>query len=68
MLVAEQEFMSFDDFKNAMDEWAITGGFTFFYYKSDTSRKIVKCRLQNQFPFRFRAVWDDQRGCENSKG
>ena len=47
-LVAQQEFMSFEDFKHAMDEWAIVNGFTFFYYqKSDTGRRIVKCRLQN---------------------
>jgi len=30
-LSAEQEFMSFDEFKHAMDEWAIADGFTFFY-------------------------------------
>jgi len=30
-LILEQEFMSFEDFKHAMDKWAIDGGFTFFY-------------------------------------
>ena len=46
-LVAQQEFMSFEDFKHAMDEWAIVNGFTFFYQKSDTGRRIVKYRVQN---------------------
>ena len=26
----QQEFMSFEDFKHAMDEWAIADGFTSF--------------------------------------
>ena len=30
-LVAQQEFMSVEDFRHAMDEWAIVNGFTFFY-------------------------------------
>jgi len=46
-IVLEQDFMSFDDF-NAMDAWAIADGYTFFYQKSDTTRKIAKCRHQNQ--------------------
>jgi len=28
-LILEQEFMSFGDFKHAMDKWAIDGGLTF---------------------------------------
>ena len=66
VLAAQQEFMSFEDFKHAMDEWAIADGFTSFYQKSDTGRRIVKCRLQNQYPFHVLAVWNEQRGCESS--
>ena len=61
-LVLEQEFMSFEDFKHEMGEWAIDGGFTFFFQKSDTTRTIIKCRLQ-ECPVYVRAAWNEQRRC-----
>jgi len=62
-LILEQEFMSFEHFKYAMDKWAIDGGFTFFYQKLAPTRRIVKCRLQDLCPFHVRAVWSEERGC-----
>jgi len=59
-LILKQEFMSFED---AMDKWAIDGGFTFLYQKSDPTQRIVKCRLQVQCPYHVRAVWSEERGC-----
>jgi len=33
----------------------------FFYQKSDTTRKIAKCRHQNRCPFHVRAVWNQHQ-------
>lgn len=62
-LIRYQEFMSFEEFDRAMDQWAVIDGFTFYCYKSDTTRKILRCRMQDNCPFRIRANWNDHRGC-----
>lgn len=64
-IIPGQELMSFEDFKYAMDQWAVAEGFTFFYQKSDTTRKILKCRMVAQVncPFYVRAIWHEMQGC-----
>ena len=62
-LILKQEFMSFEDFKHAMDKWANDGGFTLFYQKLDPTWRIVECRLQDQCPFHACAVWSEEREC-----
>jgi hypothetical protein len=56
-LIVGQEFNTFQDFKVAMDKWAVAGRFAIRFEKSDRKRNVVRCKDSRDCVFNVRAMW-----------
>ena len=57
----DQKFTSFEDFRAQLDDWAIKDHFRPKFYKSDPTRRIVKCK-DTECPFYIRASFKEGLG------
>src|SRR5947209_179175 len=57
----DQKFTSFEDFRAQLDDWAIKDHFRHKFYKSDPTRRIVKCK-DTECPFYIRASFKEGLG------
>src|SRR5947209_1674329 len=57
----DQKFTSFEDFRAQLDDWAIKDHFRPKFYKSDPTRRIVKCK-DIECPFYIRASFKEGLG------
>jgi hypothetical protein len=56
-LAVGQEFVTFQDFKAALDRWAVAGRFEVRFKKSDRKRNVVGCKDAEDCVFHVRAIW-----------
>jgi hypothetical protein len=57
-LAVGQEFVTFQDFKAALDRWAVAGRFEVRFKKSDRKRNVVGCKDAEDCVFHVRAMDD----------